>query len=111
MQVYKHCLLYGANFFSHFVVINVHWRSLLNTKPVNKGEDTVIELTRITSQGTSVDSSQNDELLTIAEVAGYLKLSRRTAWRWCKSGRLPAAKVGHQWRIARSDLENFVSFG
>jgi excisionase family DNA binding protein len=50
----------------------------------------------------------SDELLTIAEVAIYLKLSRRTAWRWCKAGQLPAVKVGHQWRVARSDLENFV---
>ena len=49
-----------------------------------------------------------DELLTIAEVAAYLKLSRRTAWRWCKNGQLPAVKVGHQWRVAQSDLEKFV---
>lgn len=49
-----------------------------------------------------------DELLTIAEVAAYLKLSRRTAWRWCKSGLLPAVKIGHQWRVARTDLEDFV---
>ncbi|MFQ5575779.1 MAG: helix-turn-helix domain-containing protein [Anaerolineae bacterium] len=54
------------------------------------------------------NAAPGDELLTIAEVAGYLKLSRRTAWRWCKSGKLPAAKVGHQWRIARSDLEQFL---
>ena len=48
------------------------------------------------------------ELLTIAEVAAYLKLSRRTAWRWCKSGHLPAVKVGHQWRVSFRDLENFI---
>lgn len=53
-------------------------------------------------------STSSDELLTIAEVAVYLKLSRRTAWRWCKAGQLPAVKVGHQWRVARSDLESFV---
>ena len=51
---------------------------------------------------------ESDELLTIAEVAAYLKLSRRTAWRWCKSGRLPAVKIGHQWRISQSDLEAFI---
>jgi excisionase family DNA binding protein len=56
----------------------------------------------------SIPSLPPDELLTIAEVAVYLKLSRRTAWRWCKAGQLPAVKVGHQWRVARSDLENFV---
>jgi excisionase family DNA binding protein len=49
-----------------------------------------------------------DELLTIAEVAAYLKLSRRTAWRWCKSGRLPAVKIGHQWRIPQSELDAFI---
>lgn len=56
----------------------------------------------------STQSVQSDELLTIAEVAVYLKLSRRTTWRWCKAGQLPAVKVGHQWRVARSDLESFV---
>lgn len=56
----------------------------------------------------STPSISPDELLTIAEVAVYLKLSRRTAWRWCKAGQLPAVKVGHQWRVARSDLESFV---
>lgn len=56
----------------------------------------------------STPSVSADELLTIAEVAVYLKLSRRTAWRWCKAGQLPAVKVGHQWRVARSDLESFV---
>lgn len=58
-----------------------------------------------TSTGEPV---QFDELLTVAEVAEYLKLSRRTAWRWCKTGQLPAFKVGHQWRVAQSDLEKFV---
>ena len=52
--------------------------------------------------------NQVDALLTIAEVADYLKLSRRTAWRWCKSGQLPAFKVGHQWRVSQTDLENFI---
>jgi excisionase family DNA binding protein len=61
-----------------------------------------------TTQSTLVPPVPPDELLTIAEVAVYLKLSRRTAWRWCKSGQLPAVKVGHQWRVARSDLENFI---
>jgi len=51
---------------------------------------------------------KNGHLLTIAEVATYLKLSRRTTWRWCKSGRLPAFKVGHQWRVAQNDLEDFI---
>lgn len=70
----------------------------------------VLQLNPVTQQNRTDVISQNqvDELLTIAEVAMFLKLSRRTAWRWCKNGELPAVKVGHQWRVARSDLENFV---
>ena len=55
------------------------------------------------------DNKNQGQLLTIAEVATYLKLSRRTAWRWCKAGHLPAFKVGHQWRVAQQDLEDFIS--
>lgn len=62
------------------------------------------------SPNNSVENqaTPTDQLLTVAEVAAYLKLSRRTAWRWCKSGHLPAFKVGHQWRIAQRDLDAFV---
>lgn len=55
----------------------------------SKGRFTAMQTNSITSQ-----SDQTDELLTTAEVAAYLKLSQRTAWRWCKDGRLPAFKVG-----------------
>jgi excisionase family DNA binding protein len=55
-----------------------------------------------------VQSNQVHELLTSAEVAARLRLSRRTIWRWCRSGQLPAAKVGHQWRVAQRDLEDFI---
>ena len=58
---------------------------------------------------SAADNKNQGQLLTIAEVAAYLKLSRRTAWRWCKSGHLPAFKIGHQWRVAQQDLEDFVS--
>ena len=64
---------------------------------------------RETPEDAALESgTQVDELLTIAEVADYLKLSRRTTWRWCKTGHLPAFKVGHQWRVAQSDLDRFI---
>jgi excisionase family DNA binding protein len=56
----------------------------------------------------NISDSKAAVLLTIPEVAHYLKLSRRTTWRWCKSGQLPAFKVGHQWRVAQSDLDRFI---
>ncbi len=44
------------------------------------------------------------ELLTVAEVAEHLRVSRVTVWRWCRKGILPAFQVGRVWRIRRADL-------
>jgi len=49
-----------------------------------------------------------DEILTVREVAAYLKLSRTTIWRWCNEGKLQAFKVGRGWRIHRSELERIT---
>ncbi|GAB4248758.1 MAG: hypothetical protein Kow00129_09540 [Thermoleophilia bacterium] len=39
---------------------------------------------------------------TVDEVAGLLRVHRNTVYRWCRSGRLPATKVGKDWRIPAS---------
>jgi excisionase family DNA binding protein len=45
-----------------------------------------------------------NELLTVREVAAYLRVSRVTAWRWCQQGVIPAFRIGRSWRIRRDDL-------
>ncbi|MBN1995402.1 MAG: helix-turn-helix domain-containing protein [Anaerolineae bacterium] len=49
-----------------------------------------------------------DKILTVQEVADYLKVSRTTVWRWCNQGKLPAFKVGRGWRIHRSRVEELI---
>jgi excisionase family DNA binding protein len=46
-----------------------------------------------------------EKLLTVAEVAAELRLDPRTVRGWCRKRRLPALRVGGQWRIPRSWLE------
>jgi excisionase family DNA binding protein len=52
----------------------------------------------------SKDNPFKDELLTVREVATYLRVKRVTVWRWCKQGTIPAFQVGRSWRIRKSDL-------
>ena len=40
-----------------------------------------------------------EQLLTVAEAAAYLRVSQATLWRWCQEGRVPALKIGREWRI------------
>jgi excisionase family DNA binding protein len=51
----------------------------------------------------STDTLAN-ELLTVQEVAVYLRVSRVTVWRWCQQGILPAFRIGRNWRIRRDVL-------
>lgn len=51
-----------------------------------------------------------DEILTIKEVSDYLKLSRTTVWRWCKTGKIPAFKVGRSWRVRKAEVEKFLEY-
>jgi excisionase family DNA binding protein len=50
-----------------------------------------------------------DQVLTVQEVAERLKVSQATVWRWCQSGKLPAFRVGQQWRIRAADLQVMMS--
>ncbi len=44
-------------------------------------------------------------LMTLSEVAGYLRLSRDTVYRMASTGKLPASKVGSQWRFRRNEVD------
>lgn len=50
-----------------------------------------------------------DELLTVDEVAAYLRVSRSTVWRWCQAKKVPAFKIGREWRISGPVLEEIVA--
>ncbi|HWO42070.1 MAG TPA: helix-turn-helix domain-containing protein [Candidatus Eisenbacteria bacterium] len=47
-------------------------------------------------------------LLTLAEAAELLQVSIRTLQRMIRSKKLPAFKVGGQWRIRESQLQQWV---
>lgn len=48
------------------------------------------------------------DLLSVADVAGYLGVGQVTVYRWCREGRLPCLKVGKSWRVRRNALEAFL---
>jgi len=52
---------------------------------------------------------QPDEILTIEEVAAYLKAGRRTVYRFAASGQIPAFKLGGTWRFRRVELDQWIA--
>ena len=49
-----------------------------------------------------------DKLLTIQEVADYLRLNRFTVYRLAESGNLPGFKVTDQWRFKIREIERWL---
>ena len=50
----------------------------------------------------------HDQILTLKEVAAYLKLTEKTAYRLASEGKLPGFKVGGSWRFKAEDLEKWI---
>jgi excisionase family DNA binding protein len=51
---------------------------------------------------------ENIRLLTLAEAAALLQVSTRTLQRMIRSSKLPAFKVGGQWRVRESQLREWI---
>lgn len=51
------------------------------------------------------------EVLTSAQAAEYLQLAPATLKRMAREGRVPAAKVGRQWRFRKADLDRWLALG
>lgn len=49
------------------------------------------------------------EILTIKEVAEYLKVTDRTIYRLANKGEIPAFKVGNTWRFERARIAEWMS--
>jgi excisionase family DNA binding protein len=47
-------------------------------------------------------------ILTLEEVAVYLRVSKKTAYRLARSGELPAFKAANNWRVRRIDLDGWI---
>jgi PTS system nitrogen regulatory IIA component len=48
------------------------------------------------------------EIMTLEEVAKYLRVSERTVYEWAQKGEIPAGKLGGSWRFKRAEVEKWV---
>ena len=51
---------------------------------------------------------RDHEILTLEEVALYLRLKPQTIYKWAQEKRIPAAKLGKEWRFRRSILDRWL---
>jgi excisionase family DNA binding protein len=68
----------------------------------------VPQFSLILSRIVTVEKVMNDEIMTLKEVAEYLKLAEKTAYRLAAEGKLPGFKAGGSWRFKQSDIEKWI---
>lgn len=52
---------------------------------------------------------QFGQVMTSVEAAEYLKMHVKTVCRLAKEGKIPARKVGSEWRFLRTVLDNWLA--
>lgn len=50
-----------------------------------------------------------EEIMTIEEVAKYLKLKPQTIYTWAQNGKIPAAKLGKEWRFKKTVIDKWFN--
>lgn len=48
---------------------------------------------------------------SVEEVATHLRVSKETVYRWLEKGKIPAHRVGKQWRFKASEVDEWVRSG
>ena len=49
-----------------------------------------------------------EQILTITEVADYLRITEKTVYRMLSKKSIPAFKIGGAWRFSRIDILNWI---
>ena len=50
----------------------------------------------------------NRDVMTIEQVADYLQISVKSAYKLAKAGEIPARKVLNKWRFHRNSIDEYV---
>ncbi len=48
-----------------------------------------------------------NDIMTLEEVAAYLRLKPQTIYTWAQEKRIPAAKLGKEWRFRKSLIDEW----
>lgn len=52
--------------------------------------------------------SEQPTIMTVREVAGYLRMHEMTIYRMARQGEIPAYKVGNRWRFNRQRIADWL---
>lgn len=58
--------------------------------------------------GIEGEEGEMTQLMTLQEMADYLRVTKKTIYRLLRRGKIPATKVGHQWRFDKTAIDEWL---
>lgn len=55
-----------------------------------------------------IENINDDEIMTIGEIAAYLKISEQIIINLVKNGEIASFKIGEHYRVKKSDIGDFI---
>lgn len=52
--------------------------------------------------------SSDSDIMTVEDVAKFLKMKPQTVYKWAQDGQIPGTKLGKEWRFRRSILNEWL---
>lgn len=81
-------------------------------KFLNRHADTSVVMNNEVSTATAIQAEEatvrEGEILTVMEVAQFLRVPKSTVYKLARVGELPASKIGKHWRFLRRDIHEWI---
>ena len=66
------------------------------------------DVSTVTAIQADEDSAREGEILTVIEVAQFLRVPKSTVYKLARVGDLPASRIGKHWRFLRRDIHDWM---
>lgn len=53
--------------------------------------------------------ASESDIMTVKDLALYLKIAEKTAYRFASEGKLPGFKVGSAWRFRKAEIDKWIT--
>ena len=52
--------------------------------------------------------AKNDDIMTIKELANYLKIAEKSAYRFASEKKIPGFQIGNAWRFSKKEIDAWI---
>lgn len=52
--------------------------------------------------------TSESDIMTVKDLAQYLKIAEKTAYRFALEGKIPGFKVGSAWRFRKGEIDQWI---